>query len=71
MKGEFRVWIMILCLNKYITNEWCIADAPYNDLWQGMSVNEVNHTMEFRNSIATTGVNIPALMVDYVLNQTG
>lgn len=33
----------------------------------GLMVNEVNHTMEFRNSIATTGVNIPALMVDYVL----
>lgn len=33
----------------------------------GLSVNEVNHTMEFRNSIATTGVNIPALMVDYVI----
>jgi len=25
--------------------------------------------MEFRNSIATTGVNIPARMVDYVLEQ--
>ena len=36
---------------------------------QGMMVNEVNHTMEFRNSIATTGVNIPARMVDYVLKQ--
>ncbi len=35
----------------------------------GLVVNEVNHTMEFRNSIATTGVNIPALMVDYVLSQ--
>ncbi|MCS6995157.1 MAG: lysine biosynthesis protein LysX [Anaerolineales bacterium] len=35
----------------------------------GLCVNEVNHTMEFRNSIATTGVNIPALMVDYVLRQ--
>lgn len=35
----------------------------------GLSVNEVNHTMEFRNSIAATGVNIPALMVDYVLEQ--
>lgn len=35
----------------------------------GLSVNEVNHTMEFRNSIATTGVNIPALMVDYVIQQ--
>ena len=30
-------------------------------------VNEVNYTMEFRNSIDTTGVNIPARMVDYVL----
>ena len=35
----------------------------------GLTVNEVNHTMEFRNSITTTGVNIPALMVDYVLDQ--
>jgi [lysine-biosynthesis-protein LysW]--L-2-aminoadipate ligase len=33
----------------------------------GYTINEVNHTMEFRNSIATTGVNIPALMVDYVI----
>jgi [lysine-biosynthesis-protein LysW]--L-2-aminoadipate ligase len=30
-------------------------------------VNEVNYTMEFRNSIATTGVDIPAKVVDYVL----
>lgn len=36
---------------------------------RGMVVNEVNHTMEFRNSIHTTGVNIPRLMVDYVLSQ--
>lgn len=35
----------------------------------GLTVNEVNHTMEFRNSITTTGVNIPARMVDYVLEQ--
>jgi [lysine-biosynthesis-protein LysW]--L-2-aminoadipate ligase len=35
----------------------------------GLVVNEVNHTMEFRNSIDTTGVNIPALMVEYVLAQ--
>ncbi len=25
----------------------------------GMTINEINHTMEFRNSITTTGVNIP------------
>ncbi len=36
----------------------------------GLTVNEVNHTMEFRNSIATTGVNIPALMVEYVLRSS-
>lgn len=35
----------------------------------GLKVNEINHTMEFRNSITTTGVNIPARMVDYVLAQ--
>ncbi len=29
-------------------------------------VNEVNYTMEFRNSIDTTGVNIPEVVVDYV-----
>jgi len=36
----------------------------------GLTINEVNHTMEFRNSITTTGVNIPALMVDYVIGKT-
>jgi len=34
---------------------------------EGLSINEVNYTMEFRNSIDTTGVNIPAKVVDYVL----
>ena len=34
---------------------------------QGYSVNEVNYTMEFRNSINVTGVNIPGKIVDYVL----
>ena len=35
----------------------------------GLLVNEVNYTMEFRNSIETTGVNIPARVVDYVLEK--
>ena len=30
-------------------------------------VNEVNYTMEFRNSIDTTGVDIPGRIVDYVV----
>ena len=33
----------------------------------GFLVNEVNYTMEFRNSIDTTGVNIPGRMVEYLL----
>jgi [lysine-biosynthesis-protein LysW]--L-2-aminoadipate ligase len=32
-------------------------------------INEVNHTMEFRNSSAPTGVNIPAEVVAYALSQ--
>ena len=35
----------------------------------GLTVIEVNHTMEFRNSIDTTGVNIPGRMVDYLLEE--
>ena len=37
----------------------------------GYLVNEVNYTMEFKNSIATTGVNIPQKVVDYVLKVAG
>jgi [lysine-biosynthesis-protein LysW]--L-2-aminoadipate ligase len=35
----------------------------------GLTINEINHTMEFRNSVATTGVDIPGKMIDYVLSQ--
>jgi [lysine-biosynthesis-protein LysW]--L-2-aminoadipate ligase len=34
---------------------------------RGLLVNEVNYTMEFRNSIETTGVDIPASIIDFVL----
>lgn len=33
----------------------------------GLLVNEVNYTMEFRNSVPATGVNIPDKIVSYVL----
>ena len=33
----------------------------------GLLVSEVNYTMEFRNSIDTTGVDIPGRIVDYVV----
>jgi [lysine-biosynthesis-protein LysW]--L-2-aminoadipate ligase len=34
-------------------------------------ISEVNHTMEFRNSIETTGVDIPGRIVDHVLAVAG
>ena len=34
---------------------------------RGLLVNEVNYTMEFRNSIDTTGVDIPGKIVEYTL----
>ena len=36
-------------------------------LFRSLLVNEVNYTMEFRNSIAPTNVNIPERMVDFCL----
>lgn len=33
----------------------------------GLLVSEINHTMEFRNSIEPTGVDIPGLMIDHVI----
>jgi [lysine-biosynthesis-protein LysW]---L-2-aminoadipate ligase len=35
---------------------------------RGLLVNEVNATMEFRNSISTTGVDIPGRIVEYTLD---
>jgi [lysine-biosynthesis-protein LysW]--L-2-aminoadipate ligase len=34
----------------------------------GLLVNEVNYTMEFKNSTVPTGVNIPEKMIDFVLD---
>jgi [lysine-biosynthesis-protein LysW]--L-2-aminoadipate ligase len=59
-------------------NELCMAAARavgggvvaldlFDDDDRGYLVNEINHTMEFRNSIDTTGVNIPAKVIDYTL----
>lgn len=36
---------------------------------RGLLVVEVNHTMEFRNSVATTGVDIPGLVARHVLTR--
>ena len=59
-------------------NALCVASAKavgggvlavdvLEDPDRGYLVSEVNYTMEFRNSIDTTGVNIPDRVVDYVL----
>ena len=44
-----------------------VAVDLFETAHHGFQVNEVNYTMEFRNSIDTTGVNIPEKVVDYVL----
>lgn len=38
---------------------------------RGLLVVEVNHTMEFRNSVATTGVDIPGEVVEYAVARAG
>jgi [lysine-biosynthesis-protein LysW]--L-2-aminoadipate ligase len=44
-----------------------VAIDVFEDPDRGLLINEVNYTMEFRNSIAPTGVDIPARMVDFCL----
>ena len=44
-----------------------VAIDVLEDPERGLLVNEVNYTMEFRNSILPTGVNIPDRMVDFAL----
>ena len=34
----------------------------------GLLVHEVNHVIEFRNTVPATGVNIPKLIVEYIVN---
>jgi [lysine-biosynthesis-protein LysW]--L-2-aminoadipate ligase len=48
-----------------------LAVDLFEDAARGLLVNEINATMEFRNSIDTTGVNIPGRIVDFVLDVAG
>ena len=48
-----------------------VAVDLFEDADGNWSVNEVNYTMEFRNSIKPTGVNIPGKIIDYVLEVGG
>ena len=43
-----------------------LAVDVLEDAERGLLVNEINATMEFRNSIAPTGVDIPNAMLDYI-----
>ncbi len=44
-----------------------VAIDLLEDPRRGLLVNEINHTMEFKNSVTTTGVNIPRKMVEYAM----
>jgi [lysine-biosynthesis-protein LysW]---L-2-aminoadipate ligase len=44
-----------------------VAIDLMEDPERGLMVIEVNHTMEFKNSVGTTGVNIPRLMGEYAV----
>ncbi len=44
-----------------------VAIDVLEDPERGLLVNEVNYTMEFRNSVLPTGVDIPGLMVEFAL----
>lgn len=44
-----------------------VAIDVFEDPDRGLLINEVNYTMEYRNSIAPTGVNIPGRMVDFCI----
>jgi len=48
-----------------------VAVDVFEDPERGLSVNEINHTMEFRNSSAPTGVDIAAEVVNYALSTAG
>lgn len=45
-----------------------LAVDVLEDEERGLLVNEINATMEFRNSIAPTGVNIPQEMLEYIFS---
>ena len=48
-----------------------VAIDVFEDPERGLSVNEINHTMEFRNSSAPTGVDIATEVVSYALSTAG
>lgn len=56
-----------LCVNAANAVGGGIVAVDVFESERGLLVNEVNYTMEFRNSIEPTGVDIPARIIDYVV----
>jgi [lysine-biosynthesis-protein LysW]---L-2-aminoadipate ligase len=48
-----------------------VAVDLVEDPARGLLVIEVNHTMEFKNSVTTTGVNIPLKIAEYAISRLG
>jgi [lysine-biosynthesis-protein LysW]---L-2-aminoadipate ligase len=46
-----------------------VAIDVLEDPERGLLVNEVNHTMEFKNSVSTTGVDIPRKIAEYAISR--
>ncbi|GHF31262.1 [lysine-biosynthesis-protein LysW]--L-2-aminoadipate ligase [Deinococcus metalli] len=44
-----------------------VEDPHATNAWGGLLVIEINHTMEFKNSVSTTGVDIPRRMAEYAI----
>jgi len=44
-----------------------LAIDLFEDPQRGLLVNEINHSMEFRNSVEPTGVDIPGAIVEFVI----
>lgn len=44
-----------------------VEDPQGHNGWGGLLVIEINHTMEFKNSVSTTGVDIPRRMGEYAI----
>lgn len=48
-----------------------VEDPRAHNGWGGLLVIEINHTMEFKNSVSTTGVDIPRRMGEYAIGLLG
>jgi [lysine-biosynthesis-protein LysW]--L-2-aminoadipate ligase len=48
-----------------------VEDPHATNDWGGLLVIEINHTMEFKNSVSTTGVDIPRRMGEYAIGLLG